>query len=115
MCGSECGPRIGFADLHNITRSSRNYFPRSQVLLAGDGFHGMEEVTITIDKFTTPKVLAQNIGVQANGRFEVQVTLPPGEAYGAHVIDVLGSQTIGHGPSQASATLEIVRFMPQKR
>jgi len=114
VCGSVCGPRIGFADSHNITAPSRSYFPRSQITVVGDGFRATEEVTITIDEFATPQVLASRIEVQENGRFEVQVTLPGNESYGQHLISVLGSETIGHGPSQASATVEIVRFMPDR-
>ena len=83
--------------------------------MVGNGFRATEEVTITIDEFSGPQVLAKGIEVQANGRFEVQVTLPGNETYGEHPISVLGSETIGHGPSQASATLEIVQFMPDKR
>ena len=112
VCGSDCAPRIAFADSHNITAASREYFPQSQVFVVGNGFRATEEVTVKIDEVV---VLGKNIEVQENGRFEAMVTLPANETYGEHVISVLGSETIGHGPSQASATLEIVRFMPDKR
>jgi hypothetical protein len=112
VCGSDCAPRIAFADSHNITAASREYFPRSQVLVVGNGFWATEEVTIKIDEVV---VLGKNIEVQENGRFEATVTLPVNETFGEHIISVIGSETIGHGPSQAFATLEIVRFMPDKR
>lgn len=80
----------------------------------GNGFRATEEVTVTIDEFVAPQVLAKGIEVQENGRFEVQVTLPGNETFGQHVISVLGSETIGHGPSQATATLEIVEFIPDR-
>jgi hypothetical protein len=115
VCGSDCAPRIAFADSHNITAASREYFPRSQVLVVGNGFRATEEVTVTIDEGVNGQVLGERIEVQENGRFEATVTLPANETYGEHVISVIGSETIGHGPSQAFATLEIVQFMPEKR
>ena len=80
--------------------------------MVGNGFRATEEVTVKIDEVV---VLGKNIEVQENGRLEAMVTLPANETYGEHIISVIGSETIGHGPSQASATLEIVRFMPDKR
>lgn len=80
--------------------------------MVGNGFWATEEVTIKIDEVV---VLGKNIEVQENGRFEATVTLPANETYGEHVISVIGGETIGHGPSQAFATLEIVQFMPEKR
>lgn len=84
-------------------------------MVVGNGFRATEEVTVTIDEGVNGQVLGERIEVQENGRFEATVTLPANETYGEHVISVIGSETIGHGPSQAFATLEIVQFMPEKR
>ena len=114
---TDCLPRIGFTNGFNISSSTASYFPRSPFTLVGDSFIPGEELTIWIDRFVNGAgtVLAQNIEVQPNGRFQVGLTLPSNASYGSHTISVQGSGGIGHGPDQASANVNVVRFLPDRK
>jgi hypothetical protein len=109
-----CGPRIGFVDSYNISSPTADYLRGSQFTLTGDGFHPGESLEIYIDDAIPGNILAQNIIVLPNGRFEVSLTIPSNATLGSHEMFVFSYGIGDYKLQETWASFDIVEFIFEK-